>query len=410
MAVGIIAEYNPFHAGHAYQISEVRKIFPGAEIVAVMSGSFTQRGEPAILDKMTRARLAIEGGCDLVLELPFVSVVRSAQDFARGGVRLLHRLGVVDSLAFGAEFPDVEKIKSAAKILDEKIFSAKIKSEMSGGISYAAAVTKILSRSLNVEEKFLRQPNTILAIEYLRALPEVMQPILIQRVGAGHLNLNLSEKFSGAAAIREEVYKPLPDWKKISASVGEKVLDELMREKNSGPVREEFLFRPILAKLFTTTPDDLRKIYGMREGLEFRLIKSAKSAKTFDEFISGIVGRRYHEGRVKRLLLRFLLDLTEEKISEINSADYVRVLAFNERGKNLLKKIRDNSDLPIVTKVTQHLTGRDFERKNFSDAYKKNLALDCVASNLRGILFDVPKKPGQDFLNSPCFIKGVAGR
>lgn len=410
MAVGIIAEYNPFHAGHAYQISEVRKIFPGAKIVAVMSGNFTQRGTPAIFDKMMRARLAVEGGCDLVLELPFISVVRSAQDFARGGVRLLNRLGVVDSLAFGAEFPDVEKLKSAAKIIDGQFFLKKIKSEMSGGISYAEAVTKILSRSLNVDENFLRQPNTILAIEYLRALPEVMHPILIPRIGAGYSDLTLSEKFSGAAAIREEIYKEQPDWKKISASVNEKVLAELMREKISGPVREEFLFRPILAKLFTATPDDLRKIYGMREGLEFRIIKSAKSAKTFDEFISGIVNRRYREGRVKRLLLRFLLDVTEEKISETDSVDYVRVLAFNERGKNLLKKIRAVSDLPIVTKFTQHLTGRDFERKNFSDAYKKNLALDCVASNLRGILFDVPKKPGQDFLISPCFVKGVAGR
>ena len=172
MAVGIIAEYNPFHAGHAYQIKKIC----GAEVVAVMSGSFTQRGSPAILDKWTRARLAVIGGVDLVLELPFISAVRSAQDFARGGIRLLESLGVVDTLAFGAEVANLSALKVAASAFEEKCFSDELKRLMSIGTSYAAAVTKILSSVTRLDEKILRQPNTILAIEYLRALPEKISP------------------------------------------------------------------------------------------------------------------------------------------------------------------------------------------------------------------------------------------
>ena len=210
MATGIIAEYNPFHAGHKYQIQEVRRKFFDEEIIAVMSGSFTQRGEPAILDKWTRAALAVENGIDLVLELPFASAVRSAQDFARGGVRLLNSLGIVDKLAFGAETADFKKIQAAAQVFNEKYFADKVKLKMSAGISYAAAVTKILSEETNSAENFFRQPNTILTVEYLRALPENILPVLIERTGSAYNDKILQENFSSASAIRAEVYKKNP--------------------------------------------------------------------------------------------------------------------------------------------------------------------------------------------------------
>lgn len=394
MTAGIIAEYNPFHAGHAYQIAEVKKFFPDAEIVAVMSGSFTQRGTPAILDKWTRARLAVDSGCDLVLELPFTSAVRSAQDFARGGVRLLSKLGIIDKIIFGAEFSDLKKLRTAAKVFDEKNFHEKLKKNLSSGMSYAAAVTKILSGEINFDEKILRHPNTILAIEYLRALPKNIEPILIQRVGANYDDVTLKEKFSSATAIRAAVYEENPNWEKISQSINKKVLDELKAEKNFGLVREDFLFRPILSKLFTSNIDDLKKIYGMGEGLENLLIKSAQSAKNFSELVNLMTSRRYQTSRIKRLMLYFLLNLTAEKISEVKGADFVRVLAFNERGQKILKKIRQCSTLPIVDKVSPHL-------KKISAPYQQNLVIDLAATNLRGILFDVPKIPNQDFLISP---------
>lgn len=396
MAVGIIAEYNPFHAGHAYQIAEVKK-FCGEEIIAVMSGSFTQRGSPAILDKWTRARLAVLGGCDLVFELPFVSAVRSAQDFARGGIRLLESLGVVDTLAFGAEFADVERLNLAALAFKEKFFAERLHQLMSQGTSYAAAVTKILSEVTGLDEKILRQPNTILAIEYLRGLPEKISPLIIERVGAAYDDLTLQEKFSSASAIRAALYEDLPPWEKISAQVSKETLVALRAEKFPD---ENFLLRPILAKLLTSRADELKKIYSMTEGLEFRLLNAA-AAKNFYELITNLIGRRYTASRIRRLLLYFLLDVTAEDIAELDAATCARVLAFNERGRALLKKI----SAQVVTKLTKHLNRRDlYERQRPLEPYQKILLFDVLATNLRGILFETPRPPQEDFSTSPQFV------
>ena len=399
MATGIIAEYNPFHAGHAYQIAAAKKI-RGGEVVAVMSGSFTQRGSPTILDKWTRARLAILGGCDLVFELPFVSAVRSAQDFARGGIRLLESLGVVDTLAFGAEVADLPKLKLAAAAFDEKFFASELRRLMSAGISYAAAVTKILAQVTGLDEKLLRQPNTILAIEYLRALPEKISPLLIERVGAPYDDLTLRENFSSASAIRAAVYESQPPWKKIAAQVSDETLIALRGEKSAGLVDENFLLRPILAKLLTSRVDELKKIFGMTEGLEFRLL-NATAAKTFSEFVTTLVGRRYTASRIRRLLLHVLLDVTADEIAELDAATCARVLAFNERGRALLKKI----SAPVVTKVTKHLNRRDlYERRRPLEPYQKILLLDVLATDLRGILFETPRPPQSDFSTPPIFV------
>lgn len=378
MAVGIIAEYNPFHNGHAYQISEIKKFFPDSEIVAVMSGSFTQRGEPAILDKWTRARLAVLNGVDLVLELSFIYAVRSAQDFAHGGVNLLAQLGIIDTLAFGAEVSDVEKLKLAAETLDDKNFAEKLKLEMTGGKSYAAAVTKILSEVAQID---VGKPNTILAIEYLRALPKNITPLLIPR----------GKIISSATSIRKEIYKNSVAWEKIS--VPQNVLTEL---KSAELPHEDFLFRPLLTKILTSKIDDLKKIYGMNEGIEFKLIESARTAKNFDELVGGVVNKRFPASRVKRLLLHFLLNVTAETFS--NVGNYARVLAFNERGKNLLKKINKASTIPIVTKVAKHLNSKEISAGKIIEPYKKNLALDIISTDLRETLFDPPKNLRKDFL------------
>ena len=395
----IIAEYNPFHDGHAYQIAQIRKKFEGAKIISVMSGSFTQRGTPSLLDKWTKAKLAIDGGCDLVIELPFTSAVRSAQDFARGAIGLIEKLGMVNAISFGAEISDLNLIRHAAKLFDEKNFSAQIKSEMSSGISYAAAVTKILSTALNVEEKIFRKPNTILAVEYLRALPKSIQPILIERAGADYNDVTLTEKFSSAAAIRKAIYEDDPNWKKISQVVNESTLNALQAAKSSCLVDESFLFRPLVTKILTTSPSDLREIYGMREGLEYRLINAAKSAKNFNELVNAVTERRYPISRVKRLFLYTLMNLTEKKFAELEGGDFVRVLAFNDDGRELLKKIRQSSKLPIVTKVAKHLNEREIFAENILP-YKKNLAADVLATDIRGILFEEPHLPRQDFLKA----------
>ena len=394
--MGIIAEYNPFHAGHAHQIAEIKKVC-AEEIVAVMSGSFTQRGSPAILDKWTRARLAVLGGVDLVLELPFVNAVRSAQDFARGGVRLLESLGVVDTLAFGAELADLSTLKRAAAAFEGKFFATDLKRLMSEGTSYAAAVTQILSTVTLLDEKLLRQPNTILAIEYLRALPEKISPLLIERVGAAYDDLTLREKFSSASAIRAALYEVSPPWEKISAQVSAETLDAL---RTTELVDENFLFRPIIAKLLIARVNELKKIYGMTEGLEYRLINAA-SAKNFSTLLTTLVGRRYTASRIRRLLLYFSLNVTSEEVAELDATTCARVLAFNERGRRLLKKI----SAPVVTKLTKHLNRRDFcERRRPLEPYQKILLLDVLATDLRELLFKTPQLMQKDFSTPPTLI------
>jgi predicted nucleotidyltransferase len=308
--------------------------------------------------------------------------VRSAQDFARGGVNLLANLGVVDTLAFGAEISDIEKLKLAAATFDDKNFAEKLKLEMASGESYAAAVTKILSAVAQID---IRKPNTILAIEYLRALPKNITPLLIPR----------GKIISSATSIRNELYKKSVAWEKIS--VPPNVLAELQAAELPN---EDFLFRPLLTKILTSKLDDLKKIYGMNEGIEFKLIESARTAENFGEFVGGVVNKRFPISRVKRLLLYFLLNVTAETF--LNVGDYARILAFNERGKFLLKKIRTESKIPIVTKVAKHLNSKEILFGKIIEPYKKNLALDLLATDLRETLFVEPKNFGLDFFIRTC--------
>ena len=222
---------------------------------------------------------------------------------------------------------------------------------------------------------------------------------MIERVGAGYADLTLDEKFSSAAAIRHEVHNEISAWEKISPFVSEKTLCELQAAKAGGLVDEEFLLRPLLTKIFTSSVENLRGIYGMNEGLEFRIINAAKTAKNFSELINSVTSKRYPISRIKRLFLHMLLGLTAEKISELQDAQFVRVLAFNESGRALLKKIRSNSSLPIVTKISKHLSEWELHSEKILP-YKKNLALDVIATDLRGILFCEPRQPRQDFFQS----------
>jgi len=277
-------------------------------------------------------------------------------------------------LAFGAEVSEIDKLKLAASTFDDKNFSAKLKSEMASGKSYAAAVTKILSAVAQVD---IGKPNTILAIEYLRALPKNIAPLLIPR----------GKVISSATEIRHQLYKNSVAWEKISVPAN--VLQELQAAELP---QENFLFRPLITKILTSNIDDLKKIYGMNEGIEFKLIESARTAKNFFELASGVVNKRFPVSRVKRLLLHFLLGVTFFEVG-----DYARVLAFNERGKFLLKQIRTASTIPIVTKVAQHLNSKEIFAGRIIEPYKKNLALDLLSTDLRETLFEVPKNLRQDF-------------
>ena len=280
--VGVIAEYNPFHQGHAYQLRAIRqaireRFHDDVAIVAVMSGSFTQRGEAAVLDKWRRADLAVRGGCQLVLELPFLFACRSAQDFARGGVRLLQGLGCVDTLAFGAESPDLAPLMEAARVIDAPETQAALHEALRAGASYAKALTAILQTESGLASDLLRQPNNILAIEYLRALRGYapgIEPLLIARRGAGYHEASLGP-LASASAIRGELAKAQPDFASLRDSLPEATYAAIRAAFPAEIASTERLFRPLLARLLTMQGRELEAIFGFlhsRQAFACRLI------------------------------------------------------------------------------------------------------------------------------------------
>ena len=384
--VGIIAEYNPFHNGHRYQIEEIRRRLDDPIIVAAMSGSFTQRGEPAVLDKFIRAQTAVGGGVDLVVELPFVYAVRSAQDFARGGVNILSSIGI-DYLAFGSELDDIDAIKNAADLTDSDDLKLMLKEKLSEGQSYARAMREALSSSV------VFQPNAMLAVEYMRALRSTaIKPLLIKRIGAAHDAQTIEGMISSASAIRAAI----PDWTSISKAVDARTLEAL---RSNEPPSIEKLFLPLIIKIINGSTEELRSIYGMVEGLEYKLIGAARTVGNLDELIGSIVCRRYTRGRLQRLLLHLILELTVELVKKFDGVSYIRPLAFNERGRQLLRSIK-NSGVPIVIKTARHLTTRAlYNRLPTLENYQQMLAFDVRATDLRELLCPTPRA-GLDFYRS----------
>ena len=386
--VGLIAEYNPFHNGHRYQLEEIRRRIEDATIVVVMSGSFTQRGEPAILDKFIRARAAVDGGADLVVELPFLYATRSAQEFARGGVKILSVPGI-ERLAFGSEIDDIESIKKAAEMIDGDELRLRLKEKLSAGQSYGRAMREALCSTV------ADQPNAMLAVEYIRALRSTaIEPLLIKRVGAAHDDRSIGGAIASASAIRAELTSSAPDWSALSDVVDARTLEAL---RSSARPSIEKLFLPLATKIMMSSTEELRSIYGMVEGLEYKLIRAARSTSNYNELIGSMISRRYTRSRIQRLLLHVLTGLTADDVKTFDGEKYIRVLAFNDRGRQLLKKIK-SSGAPIVVKTARHLTTRlMYDKLSTLETYQRMLAFDVRATDLRELLTEAPR-PGKDFL------------
>lgn len=413
--VGVIAEYNPFHQGHAYQLRSIRERFhDDVAIVAVMSGSFTQRGEAAVLDKWRRADLAVCGGCQLVLELPFLFACRSAQDFARGGVRLLQGLGYVDTLAFGAESPDLAPLMEAARTIDAPETQAALHEALRAGASYAKALTAILQEASGLAADLLRQPNNILAIEYLRALRGYapgIEPLLIARRGAGYHEASLGP-LASASAIRGELAKAQPDFASLRDSLPEATYAAIREAFPVEIASTERLFRPLLARLLTMQGRELEAIFGLQEGLTNRLLVKSRQSQTLLELIAGMVTSRYPASRISRIVPHLLLGTGERAAREAAETGplYARVLAFDEVGRELLHTIKKRSTLPLITKVSAALNSRERLEGDLTPL-QAMLALDTRATELRALALPdhapLAALHQTDFITSPHFIRNI---
>lgn len=406
--VGIIADYNPFHNGHCLQIREIRRQFPDAGIVVAMSGSFTQRGMVAILDKWRRAEAAVRHGASLVLELPTVFSTRSAQFFAEGGTRLLDRIDIVDGLAFGSECADVETLTRLAETIDKNQQSAALKNGLKNGRSYAASVTESAGPDADI-----RQPNVILAVEYMRAIQRFhanLSPIPLPRFSAKHHDPGIPADGVFPVASASAIRAAITEGKESDAlrAVPADVKAMLTDSRTHGRPDMENLFRPLLVKLLPVSSAALQTILGINEGIEHRVRRAAFSAHSHAELVEAIRSKRYSLVHVQRLLLHVLLDFPKEAAIRFEQAGplYARVLAFDDQGRRLLRAARKRAKIPIVTKLSLFLPARALDSERLSPA-QEMLAFDLRATALASLASNPVGFPAanSDFLVSPVYLQ-----
>ena len=395
--LGVIAEYNPFHRGHAYLIEEAKSLVGAERVVAVMSGNFTQRGEISPWDKWTRAAMAVDSGVDLVLELPFVFACNSASYFARGGVELLSRLVAVTHLAFGSEAGQMDHLKEAAEFLsrEEDSFKENLKSNLSQGFSYpkARGHTALQLGNKQISE-VLKTPNNILGVEYLRELSRQkspMIPITVKRAGSGYHDKELlnavdgNNSFSSASAIRQalcsgadiydlEGHVPLGTFKRLPVEAEAKL---------DGRAQES-LYSLVTAEILKQDASRLNEIFSGGEGLGSKLKKEIRETNSIESLVRAVKSKRYTETRIRRLLIHTLMGLTVEKMVSFLDGDsmYGKVLAGNEAGTALLREIKKKKDpiLPVYSNWSK--------RGDLGRLKEEMLSFDILATDLYNLLMN----------------------
>lgn len=359
----IVSEYNPFHKGHQYQIEETKKQYNTDFVIAIMSGHYVQRGEPALFDKWTRTKLALEGGVDLVIELPTPMATASAELFAMGSIDLINKLNVVDLLSFGSESGNLTEIDQLADFLVNESISYKmyLKDALKEGNSYAKARTMALRATYTGDASFLKGSNNILALEYLKSLKRSsskVTPITIKRVGASYLSESIHHKLPSASAIRKTL-KTTNNLHEIKDALPENVyttLEKIMLQIIS-PIYPDDLF-PYYGQLFNSLPENiLNHIFDLPSELIHRIQNTINSTTNYNDFIDAITAKNYTKTTVQRSLLHTYLHITKDSISTLQEAglnQYARVLGFKKTASPLLHAIKKNSDLPLITNIKDH--------------------------------------------------------
>lgn len=360
---GIVAEYNPFHNGHAYHIQQGKFQSDCSHTIVIMSGNFVQRGEPAIFDKFIRSEMAIKGGADIVIELPVIYSLASAEYFAHGAVKLLDSLGVVDYISFGCENDDLSSFSSIAEILVEEPSKYKnlIKKYLATGISFPKAREKAVSDCLfaggNIENIF--QPNNILAIEYLKTLKRInsnIQANPVKRIGVSYYSSEIDENYTSATKLRSLIkgHKFDDINKTVPLSIAKEIID--LSSLNSFQDIDDYS-QILFSKLISSSIDELRFTNDVSEGIENRIMSLIDPHLTSSEFIEKISTKRYTKTRIQRILMKFLIGLKnhhyKDKENNITNPQYARVLAFNSKGRQILQLMKKNASVPIITNINK---------------------------------------------------------
>lgn len=404
--VGIVAEFNPFHNGHRWLLEEARSKLQPEAVICVMSGPFVQRGEPAICDKWARTRMALAGGVDVVIELPFCFAARSAYYFAFGALLTLQAAGATH-VVFGSESGNLCSLNKVAALLahETTAYQQILKSELARGLSYpaarASAVKYILHDNSPEMSRLLSGANNILGIEYLRIIKELglkLSPVTYARRGADYHDIEVSE-LASATAIRRCIYRGALN--RLSSALPEASLTILQEEIKAGraPIPVDGLELAILNQLRLATRERLQNVYEITEGLENRLLLAARQSGTLPALRNAIKSKRYNLTRVNRMLLYSLFSVSKNQMALFDQVgpQYIRLLGFSAQGRKFLQNVKNNSVLPVLS-TGSHIakmikTGPEHIRSHM-------LLLDIKASDVSSLLAPDPgqRQAGQDFL------------
>lgn len=395
--IGIVSEYNPFHNGHAYQVQKSKQLIGADGIVAIMSGNFVQRGYPAFYDKWKRAEMAVEGGVNLVIELPTYYATSSAEGFSQGAIDLLEATGVITHLSFGSELDVLDALKKIAYALNHPTpeFNETLKESLSKGHSFPKAREMAL-HSIMENPMDLNQANLILAIEYLRALDKRTSPILpvlIKRRGKGYHDTSIDSPLASATAIRKG-YFDAPDLFEM-ADFMPPASYHATQTALYPPLNISNFESMILYKIRQTTPEALSKIREVSEGLENKIYQAAIRATTYEELVHALKSKRYTLTRINRILINILLEIDKTPM-DLSTHGYIRVLAMDAIGKKIIHRMKKNCTFPIITNVNKYLPQNPL------------LDLDIKASNIYQLGFTNPqfRRGGRDHLEKPHIKNG----
>lgn len=406
--LGIISEYNPFHNGHLYHLEQSKKLSGCDYTVAVISGNFTQRGSTSLVDKWEKTRMALANGVDLVIELPVLYSISSAENFADGSIKILNSLGIVDTLSFGAETSDIAVLSKIADVLTVEPTEYKniLSHELKKGLSFPKARENALLMYLGDIRKYsgvLSSPNNILGIEYLKALKKYksnINPICIKRIESDYNSINFSYNIASATAIRNLVKNKSFDI--IKDLVPESTYSILIDNVQNGHIVEDLSIfeKEIIYVLRKMSIEEISNLPDVSEGLEYSIKKAADSCNSIVELLNLVKSKRYTSTRIQRILLYALLGITKKDMQVSKTTKpYVRILGFNNFGKTLLSEIaRNNPKLNIITSV------KKFTDSNSNKNFNLLLNKDIFATNVYTIGFEY------DSINNLDFKKGIEGR
>ena len=363
--LGIVCEYNPFHNGHLYHLEELKKITGSNYSIAIMSGNFTQRGSTAIIDKWSRAETALKAGIDLVIELPTLYSISSAENFADGAIHILDSLKIVDYVGFGTETSDIDVLDNIADVLynEPRAYKTLLSHELNKGISFPKARENALLIYLNNIRKYVNvvsAPNNILGIEYIKALKKyksIIKPVSIARFEAGHNDLSYKSNIASGTTIRNIIKNGNFDiLRRLVPESTYSILMDNIKQTHIVPDLSVFE-KQIFYNLRKMSIEQIRELPDVTEGLEFSIKKTANSCNSIYEFLNIIKSKRYTSTRLQRILLYNLLGITKKDIELSKKVTpYIRVLGLNNKGKFMISEIaKANPKLEIITSVKRFL-------------------------------------------------------